>query len=170
MVEWQRQPLPVSALVYSGGILSIRLSGTAEGVQSARSKIGGDELRDAASWWDGLRDQTWEWFAESKPGPGPVWRISCAAAVELAEFDGDWIIDWGGAQRWYRGDAAPEMLEAYARRVDAQLTCFRGGDRALPISVADPRLVEIHDQLKIAFDAHGVFDSGRLLVQAQAMK
>ncbi|RLA08520.1 MAG: glycolate oxidase subunit GlcE [Gammaproteobacteria bacterium] len=161
MIEWQRQPLPLSGLVYGQGVLSVRLSGTAEGVLSAREIIGGDELNDAASWWDGLRDQTGAWFAE----PGAVRRISCAAAAELPEIGGEWVLDWGGAQRWYRGDAPLAMLEAYARKIDGQLSCFRGADRKKPIPLADPRLVEIHGQLKSAFDPHGVFDSGRLLVQ-----
>jgi len=164
MIEWQRQPLPISGLVYADGILSIRLVGTAEGVESARSKIGGDELAGADRWWDGLRDQRWGWFSES----GDTWRVSCAAAAELAELDGDWIIDWGGAQRWYRGNATPAALTGYAQRIDGSLSCFRSGDSATQVQIAaipflSPQLLAIHDQLKHAFDPHRVFDGGRLL-------
>jgi len=167
MVAWQRQPLPLSGLVYHQGRLSVRLSGTVEGVDAARATIGGEPLADAPDWWAGLRDQRWSWFGRSQSQA--LWRISCAAAAELPAIDGEWLIDWGGAQRWYRGSATAAALQTYAQQVDGQLTCFKGGDRSRPLVASNSPLASIHQQLKLAFDPNGVFDGDRLLVEAPGL-
>ncbi|MEL0082893.1 MAG: glycolate oxidase subunit GlcE [Gammaproteobacteria bacterium] len=163
MTEWQRLPLPISGLVYHQGELSIRLSGTPQGVEAAQRLVGGDERGEATEWWSMLRDQNLPWFQ----GAEPLWRVSCAAAAKLAdsaELKGEWLLDWGGAQRWYRGEAAAAALADYADQIDAQLTCFRGGDRHSPMVLLSPELVGVHRQLKQAFDPDGVFDDQRLQV------
>lgn len=159
MIQWQRLPLPLSGLVYHQGVLSVRLAGTLEGVESARKQIGGDALNNAAQWWDGLRDQSWSWFTDD----GAVLRISCPAAAQLADCDGDWILDWGGAQRWYRGETSVDQLQILAQKLDGHLSRFRGGNRQLPIALPNVQLARIHQQLKQAFDPDGVFDGDRLL-------
>ena len=61
---WGGQPLPVNASAWWDGMLVLRLSGAAAAVQSARRRLGGEPVDDAlaAGFWQGLRDQTDEFF------------------------------------------------------------------------------------------------------------
>ena len=165
MIEWQRQPLPLSALVYHQGVLSVRLSGTEQGVAAAESIIGGELLKEGVSWWNGLRDHGWDYFRQ----PGPLWRFSMAAASPLPDFgdsdtDDNWLIDWGGAQRWYRGEASSTELQAYVAEQGGHVNCFRGELAGQPLILGDRHLVPLHEQIKIAFDPSNLFDGSRLRV------
>ena len=42
MNEWQRAPLPLSALCYDGNRLHVRLSGAEHAVTAARRNLGGE--------------------------------------------------------------------------------------------------------------------------------
>ncbi len=166
MVEWQRRPLPLSGMVYRDNRLTIRLSGTSEGVAAAQAAIGGDTLESADEWWASLRDQQPLFFNPENN----LWRISCAAAAELPEITGDWTIDWGGAQRWYQGDATAAELLEYAKRINGSLSRFRPGtiqassEPSVFLSgISDP-VAAIHQRLKKAFDPDGLFDGSRLPV------
>ncbi len=167
MVGWQRKPLPISALVYHQGLLSVRLSGTETGVSAAQQIIGGQVLAADHLWWDGLRDQQWPFFQQQ----GPMWRFSMATASELARFGGEdhhWLIDWGGAQRWYRGSASDQQLQEYARRTGGWLSCFGAGIPAGHIGegavskeagiTTDPSR-NIQARIQNAFDPDGLFVS-----------
>ncbi|MBL4622312.1 MAG: glycolate oxidase subunit GlcE [Immundisolibacteraceae bacterium] len=165
MIELQRQPLPLSGLVYHQGILSVRLSGTEQGVASAESIIGGDHLVDGAQWWNGLRDHRWDYFLQ----PEPLWRLSLAAATPLpgfykADADDDWLIDWGGAQRWYRGDVCSEQLHDYVAEHGGHMSCFRGPMADQELRLGDRNLLPLHQQIKTAFDPPNVFDGSRAKV------
>ena len=167
MVELQRLPLPLSALCYHQGLLSVRLSGTEQGVASAEAIIGGDRLVNATQYWDGLRDHRWDYFHR----PGPLWRLSLAAAAAMpdafwvdAAADDDWLIDWGGAQRWYRGDGSGEQLQAYVAEHGGHVSDFRGAMVEQNIQLSDRHLLPLHEQIKKAFDPSNVFDGSRLKV------
>ncbi len=103
MIDWQRRPWPLSGLCVDGGRTYLRLSGTADGVNAARRQIGGEELADGAAFWRALRDLELPFFAVD----APLWRLSLPPATPPLDLPGDWLLDWGGAQRWLRSAAPP---------------------------------------------------------------
>ena len=158
MIDLQRRPWPLSGLCGVDGQLRVRLSGTAEGVAAARAQIGGEELPDGAAFWRALRDWELPFFA----GAAPLWRVSLPPAAPPLALPGDWLIDWGGAQRWLRSDAAPADVWAAAAKAHGHATLMRGGDRTG--GVFQPRSAAqatIERRLKAELDPAGVFAGGR---------
>ena len=99
MAKLARQPLPLSGLAWFDGAARIRLAGTAVGVEAAAARLGLPTDEAGTDFWSGLRNQTLPFFVA---GDTPLWRLSHRPAAPVAELEGTWLIDWGGAQRWLR--------------------------------------------------------------------
>jgi glycolate oxidase FAD binding subunit len=158
MIDWQRRPWPLSGLCVDGGRVCLRLSGTADGVNAARQQIGGEQLADGASFWRALRDLELPFFA----GEAPLWRVSLPPATPPLDLPGDWLLDWGGAQRWLRSPAPPAQVWATVALAHGHATLMRGVDRSggvfQPVS---PAQAAIERRLKTELDPDGVFGGGR---------
>jgi glycolate oxidase FAD binding subunit len=158
---WAGQPLPISASAWHDGTLSLRLSGARAAVAAARDKLGGEAVADgpAAAFWADLREQRLDFFA----GDEPLWRLSLPSVVGVLDLPGGQLIEWGGAQRWWRGGLAPARLHELASRAGGHALLFRGGGRAAGVfQPLPPPLMQLHRQLKAAFDPRGVLNPGRL--------
>ncbi|MFC5302441.1 glycolate oxidase subunit GlcE [Azospira restricta] len=160
--EWGGQPLPIAASAWHDGVLTLRLAGAHAAVDAAQAMLGGEVVADAAAFWASLREQTHAFFA----GGEPLWRLSVASVAQPLGIPGPTLIEWGGAQRWLRGDQGAEQLRSAAASAGGHAALFRGGD-AIKASAGvfqplSPALLKIHRNLKQAFDPHGVFNRGRL--------
>jgi glycolate oxidase FAD binding subunit len=164
---WGGQPLPLNASAWWDGMLVLRLSGAAAAVQSARHRLGGEPVDDslAAGFWQGLRDQTDEFFAgahKAVAGGATLWRLAVPQTAPPLALPGEQLLEWGGGQRWVVTTAASAMLRDAAARVGGHASAFRGGapgDAFAPLSAP---LLRIHQGLKQAFDPDGIFNPGRL--------
>jgi glycolate oxidase FAD binding subunit len=164
---WGGQPLPVSASAWWDGMLVLRLAGAAAAVQSARRRLGGEPVDDglAAAFWQGLRDQSDEFFVaagKAVAGGATLWRLAVPQTAPPLALPGEQLVEWGGGQRWVVTSAAPATLRAAAARAGGHATAFRGGapgDAFAPVSAP---LHRIHQRLKQAFDPDRIFNPGRL--------
>jgi len=159
--RWAGQPLPLSAGCYHDGVMTVRLSGFEQGVKSAANKIGGDAVPGAGELWEQLREQRLEFFA----GPHPLWRISVAPATAPLPLDADCLIDWGGAQRWYRCDLPATAVREHAAAARGHATLFRGGDGDDVFHPLPAPLLALHRRLKQSFDPAGILNPGRMYPQ-----
>ncbi|HEX2201517.1 MAG TPA: glycolate oxidase subunit GlcE [Gammaproteobacteria bacterium] len=160
MNRWAGQSLPLSAACHDGARLYLRLSGSYRGVTAASAKIGGERLTDGAIFWRDLREHRLAFFAPEQP---PLWRLSVPPATPPLDLPGEQLIDWGGAQRWLRSHAAPELIRQAARDKGGHALVFRGGDRQAEVfSPLSPALEQMHRRLKQAFDPHRIFNPGRM--------
>jgi glycolate oxidase FAD binding subunit len=158
---WAGRPLPISATSWHDGELSLRLSGARAAVASAREKLGGELLADAAAsaYWRDLQQQQLAFFA----GDEPLWRLSLPSVAGALALPGPQLIEWGGAQRWWRGSGEGGRLRETAAQAGGHATLFRGGDRQKGVfQPLAPALTQLHRQLKAAFDPRSVFNPGRL--------
>ncbi len=138
MRTWARGFSPISATCYQDGLLDVRLSGPEAAVQAAAARIGG-ELSSDLGHWSALRDWALPIFhgvgdggaAQRRGGKGAaekgvgggvareaedgaaLWRIHCAPAAPLPP--GRCLVEWAGARRWWRTNAPPEAVHAYAK-------------------------------------------------------
>ncbi len=164
MNQWAGQPLPLSATSWHAGLLTLRLSGAASAVQAAQAKLGGEMLKDAAAFWQRLRDQTTPFFDKRAPASNQgLWRLAVKpTAPPLNLGDAQWI-EWGGAVRWLTSDAAADTLRVAAKAAGGHATLFRGTAPAdgtfTPLS---PPLSVLHRNLKQRFDPSGILNRGRL--------
>lgn len=158
--QWGGTPLPISASSWCDGVLSLRLSGAKAAVAAAASRLGGERLDadTADAWWAALRDHRAAFFGE---GEAPLWRMSLPTTTP--PMAGDWLIEWGGGQRWQRSDAPPAQMQHLAAAAGGHATLFRGGNRDDSVfqPLAAP-LMAIQQRLKQAFDPAGIFSPGRI--------
>jgi len=121
MNQWAGQPLPLSASSWHAGLLSVRLSGAASAVQAAQTRLGGEVSKDAAAFWQRLRDQATPFFDKR-----PLWRLAVKPTTPpLSLGDAQWI-EWGGAVRWIAADLSAATLREVAKAAGGHATLFRG--------------------------------------------
>jgi glycolate oxidase FAD binding subunit len=154
---WAGQPLPISASCWCDDVLAVRLSGADAAVAAARAKLGGEPVAESASFWTALREQRHAFFA----GDETLVRLSLPSIAPPLALPGGQLIEWGGSQRWWRGEIAAAREAASSAGGHAVL--FRGLDKSAGVfqPPASP-LLQIHRRLKAAFDPRGVFNPGRL--------
>ena len=146
MRKWARRFSPISATCFNAGVLSVRLSGMAESVDAAASRIGGEQSSDLGL-WQALRDRAMPIFRDGKRGEGALWQIHCAPGAELPP--GPCLVEWAGARRWWRTDAPPSAVRAYA---------VEAGGEAMRAGAAPSFQTALMARLKQAFDPHALFN------------
>lgn len=153
------EPKPITAACWLDGRVYLRLSGARSAVEATAEKWSGEVMEGGNLFWQQLQHMQHEFFA----GDAPLWRFSVGSTATNPKLDGPWLIDWAGAQRWYRGEAELEQLEPLAREAGGQVSLFRGGDRTGEVMHSQPDgLKGIQRRLKSAFDPDGIFNPGRL--------
>ncbi|MDH0863727.1 glycolate oxidase subunit GlcE [Mitsuaria sp. GD03876] len=168
MNQWGGQPLPVSATAWWDGALVVRLSGAEAAVAAAVRKLGGDAIPEAmaAPFWQGLRDQSDEFFLGARRavhGGAAMWRIAVPATTPAMALHGEQLIEWGGAQRWVVTPMAPAQLRETVAAAGGHATLFYANDKSAgAFSPLGPQLTRIHRELKRQFDPAGIFNPGRL--------
>jgi len=159
--HWGGKPLPISACAWTGGTLTLRLSGAASAVQAASAVLGGEQIAadQAQSYWQGIREQTDPFFAGDKP----LWRLSLPSVAAPLALPGDELIEWGGSLRWLVSKADARTVREAAARAGGHATLFRAAEKSAGVfTPLAPPLARIHRNLKQAFDPAGIFNRGRM--------
>jgi len=153
------QAKPLTGACWLDGRLYLRLAGAESAVKGTAQQWGGDVLENGDAFWASVREQEQAFFA----GDAPLWRFSMNPTAAPLLPDHDWLIDWGGAQRWLRGDFQLTELETLAREAGGQVSLYRGGDRSGEVFHSQPpALRQLHQRLKSSLDPDGIFNPGRL--------
>jgi glycolate oxidase FAD binding subunit len=154
-IQWGRMPLPLSATLYHGGRLWVRLCGSAQGVAAARTLMGGEETDNAI--WVEAREQTLPFFHNDQS----LWRISLPPAAPA--LPGEELTEWGGALRWLHSEEPAATIRQRAAARGGHATLFRGHDGMAEVfHPLPPALLALHQRVKQAFDPLGLFNRGRL--------
>ena len=158
---WGGKPLPISACAWTGGELSLRLSGAPSAIGAARAAIGGELVAadQAQSYWRGIREHSDPFFQTDKP----LWRLSLPSVAPPLALPGEQLIEWGGSLRWLAGNADARIVREAAAQAGGHATLFRAADKSAGVfTPLQPALVKIHRNLKQAFDPAGIFNLGRM--------
>ncbi len=151
MNTWAAQPLPLSAAAHGGDTLYIRLSGSEAAVRAARVRLGGELQENGATFWEELREQRRAFFQDDKP----LWRLSVPAATPPVKLPGKWLLDWGGAQRWFKSDAAAADIVPAARLLGGHARPYRHDPGAALLPAA---LRQLNAAVKTAMDPHRILN------------
>ena len=150
--------LPVSAVCHQDGALLVRISGNENTVQSVRADIGGETVSD--DFWSQLGNLQLPFFAHTAL---PLWRMNLPATTPSLALEGNWLTDCNGAQRWYRGLDSAEKIRSLCRAAGGQATYIKGGsERIETFQPLESSVLRWHQQLKAAFDPHGLFNTKRM--------
>lgn len=150
---------PISAACWDGERLYVRYSGLNAAVEAATGNDGGDSVDDGDALWQSIREFRHPYF----DGDVPLWRFSVPAAASLQAPEKNWMVDWGGAQRWLQSDDEPANVYRSAASLHGQASLFRGGNRDGDVlQPVAPVQQQVLKSLKYAFDPHGIFNPGRL--------
>ena len=153
------KPYPVDGACYHGDRCHVRISGSTQAVNEARTRIPGDVVADAEKFWHALREHELPFFMRNRA----LYRIMVKPATPPLNIEGSWLLDWGGAQRWLRSDADVASIRRRVEEVGGHVTVFRGGTLAEEIFQPLPApLLTIHQRLKASFDPKNIFNRGRL--------
>ncbi|GKW50651.1 glycolate oxidase subunit GlcE [Halomonas sp. NCCP-2165] len=152
---WWRAGVPVVGAAHDGERLRLCLAGSESAVDEAVATLGGDE--EDPAYWSALRDQRLPFFRD--PG-APLWRLLLPPGARPA-LPGEALVEWGGRQWWWRGEAPVEVVFAEAARLGGQASRWRGGDPRAPVfAPLAPPLLALQRRLKAAFDPEGLFNPG----------
>lgn len=154
------EPKPITAACWVDGKVYLRLSGAKTAVEATAQKWSGNVMEQGDAFWRSVQDMQHEFFSDKD---APLWRFSVGSTATNPALDGDWFIDWAGAQRWYRGTAELSDMEPLARAAGGQVSLFRGGDRSGEVMHSQPNALKmIQRRMKASFDPDGIFNPGRL--------
>ncbi len=157
--EWNGRPLPLSAACWHDDHLYLRLSGNEKSLRHAQHRLGDGLLEELPGWWDSLRDHRHPFFNR----PDALWRLSVPPATPPLALDGDWIIDWGGAQRWLYSDEKPEQVRRLVSSIGGHATLFRNAPDNIGVFHPLPMpLLKLQQRIKHAMDPAGILNPGRL--------
>ena len=153
------QSLPLSGACWHAGKMYLRFSGAGQAVRAAVQAYEDKALVDDTEFWSQLGEKPLVFFTQDKP----LWRFSIKPTAQHFLPEGDWLIDWAGAQRWLIGDYPIEELREYAKASGGQVELYRGGDRSSDLMPQpDPATKLLLTRLKQSFDPKGIFNPGRL--------
>jgi glycolate oxidase FAD binding subunit len=158
MQLWQGQPWPLSALGFSENILRVRLSGAKAAIQSAAKQIGGDVDPHGVQFWHDLLEQHLPFFQDDRS----LWRISLPPATPPLALSGDWLLDWGGAQRWLKTTEPAVRIHAIAQAYSGHAVCFKGLDKTDWLRL-EPGVLALQQRVRLAFDPYHTFNPQRLI-------
>jgi glycolate oxidase FAD binding subunit len=158
MQQWQGQPWPLSGLCYVDGQIYYRLSGATTAIQGAAQALGGDRLADGIDFWQALREQQLPFFQDDRP----LWRISLPPATAPLPLPGDWLLDWGGSQRWLKTSTAAASIHTIAKAHNGYAVCYRSTDKSAWLQL-EPGLLALQQNIRQAFDPQRLFNRNRLL-------
>jgi glycolate oxidase FAD binding subunit len=148
----------------------VRVEGGEEALAETHRLVEGLPLQAADGFWRDLREQRLGFFA----GDAPLWRLSLppataadvTAGLGAGELATRPLVEWGGALRWLRGELPAARMREMAQAAGGHATLFRAGTGARPADgVLTPQAAvsrRLHDNLKRAFDPHGILNPGRL--------
>jgi glycolate oxidase FAD binding subunit len=156
---WAGRPYPISATCHEGNTLTVRLSGTAAGVEAIARRLGGTQVGDAVEFWESVREHRAAFFA----GAEPLWRVSVRSSAPALPLDGRQLVEWGGALRWIKTDEPLTAVRDAAKAAGGHATLFRSAIREAPVFHPLPdALMALHRRLKQTFDPAGILNPGRL--------
>src|SRR5690606_32051781 len=159
LAQWKRENLPISGACHWDNRLHIRLEGGRASVEAACARLNATPISDQV--WEDLREHRLPFFQT----PRTLWRLSVPATTALADFPGDVLLDWGGAQRWVKSDAPAREIRRIAAALRGHATCYTPGVDDNPFDPLRPEILRLLLRLKAQLDPARLFNPGRMYAE-----
>lgn len=157
--EWTYSSLPLSAAMFDGGKLYIRLSGSVTAIADAISKLPAAAEKCDNALWQQLNEQQLSFFDHSSP----LYRLVVPLNAPCHTVEGDMLLDWGGALCWLKTPLGYDEVKKQAAALGGTATVYRNGNRTEDVFSPLPAGVfALHKRIKQVMDPHGILNPGRL--------
>jgi glycolate oxidase FAD binding subunit len=158
---------PVSASAFDNDLLIVRFSAGEKEISRLENSLHRDfnfidfEKSSLNNYWHDLRDQRLTFFDDTND----IWRLSIAPNAKSIELVDETIMEWSGAQRWFKTSASSEDVFEAAASANAFATLFRTTNKQAQTSIFQPLsapLMHWQQELKKAFDPAEILNPGRM--------
>jgi glycolate oxidase FAD binding subunit len=161
MSELRSRAVPLDAVCYHAGQCYFRLSGSEQGVHHAQVLLGGEVLPHPETFWCKLREHQLHFFDSNKP----LYRIVVKPNTPPISINGDWLLDWAGAQRWLISEVPIEKIRAVIAASGGHVTAWRNADRNEVFQPLAAPLLALQQGIKRSFDPNNIFNRGRMYAE-----
>lgn len=152
----------ITAACFDGAAIRLRLSGAKASIDHAQALLGG-VLDNNTAYWQKLKNWQSGFFTD-RQGEA-LWRISVPPMAEPLDLDGEELIDWGGAQRFFYASSFDEneasRIRARAEALGGQAECYTPG-AASSFHPLPAEMLAVHQRVKAALDPKSILNPGRL--------
>jgi glycolate oxidase FAD binding subunit len=153
------QPVPVDGACYHAGHCYLRVSGSTLAVKHAHEIVGGEVVERPEHFWQQLREHQLPFFSTVNC----IYRVLVKPATPPLPLAGNWLLDWGGAQRWLVSEEPLARIRACVSAAGGHVTQFRGApDGAEIFQPLSAPMLALHQRLKASFDPHCILNPGRI--------
>jgi glycolate dehydrogenase FAD-binding subunit len=151
--------VPMSASCYDGKMLFVRFSGNEKVIKTTLKEFDLEEYSNGGHFWNELRDFKLPLFDMENS----IWRLSVPSTADLNIDEGQYLIDWGGAQYWFASNSSANEVFTMAEKAGGSALLFRGGDRNGDIfQPLSKGLFKLQQELKLAFDPHRILNPEKM--------
>ena len=158
--EWMADSVPITAAACSDGRLNIRLSGKSQSVESSLAKFVTDFEPLTNDYWHQLDAHKLGFFSSEGQS---LWRLSLPMMTPQLNLEGEWLIDWGGAQRWFKTQLPADVVRSEVESYGGHATLIRATqETAEPFHPLPDTLKILHQKIKHSFDPKRILNPGRM--------
>jgi len=119
-----------------------------------------EDDNQADKFWTALREQELSFFNGLEK---PLWRFSVNSGAKTILPNENWLFNWGGSERWLRGDHSLAELSELAKSQQGEVQLYTGGDRSSELSLPHNETTKnLLRKVKNSFDPDNIFNPGRL--------
>lgn len=100
-----------------------------------------------------------------------LWRISVPEFAPALSLDGDWLLDWAGAQRYLKTHVPAEQIFSAAQQVAGHASCYSADKMANDVPAFQPlqgAVRTLHRRVRDSFDEQRLFNPGRYHAELDA--
>lgn len=154
------KPLPISASAWVAGELFVRFSGSSAAMDMVQQNKWGEALPNDDNFWEQIKEWQHPYFS----GDFPLWRIGLPQTAPHLDLAGEWLIEWGGAQRWLRSDLPAYLVRERIAALGGHASILRNVpfDEHEVFHPLNPAMLKLQQNIKQSFDPAGILNPQRM--------
>ncbi len=161
MNQWANTPLPISATFHDMNTLYVRLSGSPSTIKSSAKEMQGEFIEKNETFWETVKKHKHPFFDTELP----LWRISVPPSTPELNIQGECLMEWSGALRWYATDSDERAIRTEVERVGGQATLFKGNSTQNIFHPLSKASMKFHKHLKQVMDPGYILNPGKMFAE-----
>ncbi len=161
MNQWANTPLPISATLHNADSLYVRLSGSHSTIKSSASEMQGEFIENSETFWEMIKEHKHSFFNSDLP----LWRISVPPSTPELNIQGECVMEWNGALRWYATEVNENVIRTEVERIGGHATLFKGDCTQNIFHPLSNVSMKFHKHLKQVMDPGRILNPGKMFAE-----